>query len=81
MGSSYFKLKYSSIQRVIASMRTKLSKFPTPKNKRTEKSVREMATTRPRLELAKISEAVKRIAVKNVIKKRGITPKVLGSTK
>ena len=35
----------------------------------------------PRLEFAKISEEVKRSATKVVIKNRGITPKVLGSTK
>lgn len=35
----------------------------------------------PLLELTKISEKVKRSATKTVIKNKGITPKVPGSTK
>lgn len=62
-------------------MTIKLRIFPTPKYKRIEKMVKEIEATSPRLELAKISEKVKRRAVKNVIKNKRITPKVPGSTK
>ena len=74
-------LKYSSIHIPIASMRTKLRIFPTPKNRRIEKRVRAIAVIRPRRELAKIRENVKSITVKNVMKNKGITPNVRGSTK
>ncbi len=65
----------------IASISPKFNRLPTPKYKRSAKIVSEMDTTSPLLELAKISEAVKSMAVKNVTKNRGITPNICGLTK
>jgi hypothetical protein len=74
-------VKYSSIHVPIASIRIKLRIFPTPRYKRIENKVKEIEVTRPRLELAKMSEKVNSVAVKNVTKKRKTTPKVCVSTK
>ncbi len=74
-------MKYSSIQEAIASTRTRLSQFPTPRYIRVRKIDKAKEARRPLLELAKISEKVKRSATNTVIKKSGITPKVPGSTK
>lgn len=62
-------------------MRIKLSQLPTPRYIRIKKIDKEREERSPLLELAKIKEKVKSSATKIVIKNRGITPKVFGSTK
>jgi hypothetical protein len=74
-------VKYISIQVAIASINTKFSKFPTPKNNKIENNVSDIEETSPRRELAKRRENVKRMATNKVMKKSGTTPKVFGSTK
>jgi hypothetical protein len=72
----YLRVKYSSMQTAIASISIKFSMFPTPRNRRIEKSVNDIEAINPRRELAKSKENVKRSAVKKVIKNRGTTPNV-----
>ena len=69
------RLKYTSVQIAIARIKTKFKIFPTPRYIRIKKRVREMEAIKPRRECAK------RIVVKKVIKNKGITPKMSGSTK
>lgn len=69
------------MQEAIASINPKFSQLPTPKYIRIEKRDIDREARKPRRELAKINENVKRRVTKNVIKNRGITPKTPGSTK
>ena len=65
----------------IATIKTRLRIFPTPKKARIAKNVRDKEAMSPRREAAKIREKVKRSAANKITKNRGITPNVLGSIK
>lgn len=69
------------MQIAIARIKTKLRMFPTPRYIKIKNRVKEIDAISPRREWAKSKEKVKRIVVKKVIKNKGITPKVSGSTK
>lgn len=60
----------------IASIRIKFNRFPTPKNNRIENKISDIEATKPRRELAKMSENVKRNEIKSSRKNSGIAPKV-----
>jgi len=74
-------VKYSSIHIAIATIKSRLRIFPTPRYARIEKRDREVEIINPRRVLAKIKEKVKRSVVKKMMKNRGTTPKIPGSTK
>lgn len=69
------------MQEVIASIKIRFSQLPTPKYLRIKKRDRDREVSKPRRELAKRREKAKRSATKRVIKNKGTTPKVPGSTK
>ena len=79
--NTYLAEKYNSMQTPIASIKTKFNKLPTPRYIRIENSVKDKEAIRPRLELVKSNENVNKKAINNIIKNKGIAPKVLGSTK
>jgi hypothetical protein len=74
-------LKYSSKHTAIATINIRFNILPTPKYIRIENRDKDIEIIRPRRELAKIREKVKRAAIKNVIKNNGTTQNVTGSTK
>jgi len=55
--------------------------FPTPRNKRIKKRMRDREITRPRRELAKSKENVKSKVIKSSRKNSGTAPNVWGSAK
>jgi hypothetical protein len=65
----------------IATRRIKFKIFPIPKYAKSKKRVSVAEIISPRREFAKISDIVKSKLTKTVMKKRGTTPKVCGSTK
>jgi hypothetical protein len=75
------KLKYNSIQVAIATIKIMLRILPTPKYTRIEKRDRDREMIRPRRELAKIKEKVKRRQKNIRTKKSRIVPKEHGSIK
>ncbi len=55
--------------------------FPTPRYRKNKKRVIIKAITKPLLEFAKRVEKVKRVAINNIKKNKGITPNVEGLIK
>jgi len=65
----------------IATIKIKLRIFPTPRYERNAKSDNDTEMIRPRRELAKIKEKVKRRAANRRAKNRAMVPKTSGLTK
>jgi hypothetical protein len=69
------------MQDAIATRRIRFKMFPIPKYAKSKKRVNAAEIISPRREFAKTSDIVKSRLTKTVMKKRGTTPKVCGSTK
>lgn len=73
--------KYISATIPIPKRTARFKRFPTPKYLRIKKNVIMKAVIIPLLVLAKIADAVKRIARKKRMKNKSTTPKAAGSAK